>query len=344
MGDWVDKYGATELLRILRNNVMNGSVPAVSGIVQLSQGDIVQSSAPVTSKTGGSVYYNRTFDTFVLKYNGVYYNNWPESDALRYGNQTFVLGRYPYVGKIYSIGLNLYIYDQLQGFQKIDLKLVENLAARVLTAEKTILDGIMVAYKTNLANSIRLVSPERWQTDASEGEVALGVVLFSGTHRITIAPTETSLPWSANSTFVASGAYSVSYNRNSAANDFAGKTNTAAIVSTEANPTSNSCAATYCSTFVRQNNHVPPDVGQISAGSWWLPSVGEMLLIASNKEKINRVLEMIPGSQQLSDSSYWTSTEYSATDGWMFNLGTGTFDGSPKQKSLKVRPVTDNLS
>lgn len=61
----------------------------------------------------------------------------------------------------------------------------------------------------------------------------------------------------------------------------------------------------------------------MTAGKWWLPSLGEMMMIYANMTKVNYALSLINGADQLQETWYWTSTESSATGAWNLLLGNG---------------------
>ena len=63
--------------------------------------------------------------------------------------------------------------------------------------------------------------------------------------------------------------------------------------------------------------------GDFGQGKWWLPSMGEMMMIYANMRKVNYALSLIEGATQLAENWYWTSTEYSATFAWGLYLGNG---------------------
>ena len=71
----------------------------------------------------------------------------------------------------------------------------------------------------------------------------------------------------------------------------------------------------------------------------WLPSGGEMSLIASKKEKINALLEAVGGTL-LSDDDYWTSQKFSNERVWSCMMESGNFTlNNGGVDSLNVRPV-----
>ena len=71
----------------------------------------------------------------------------------------------------------------------------------------------------------------------------------------------------------------------------------------------------------------------------WLPSGGEMSLIASKKEEINALLEAVGGTL-LSDDDYWTSQKFSNERVWSCMMESGNFTlNNGCVDSLNVRPV-----
>lgn len=74
---------------------------------------------------------------------------------------------------------------------------------------------------------------------------------------------------------------------------------------------------------------------------WWVPSVGEMYLIYTNRRAINKALEQI-GGDPLPGDWYLTSTETSAADAWNLYLNDGTLNHWNTKASDKgrVRPVS----
>jgi hypothetical protein len=79
----------------------------------------------------------------------------------------------------------------------------------------------------------------------------------------------------------------------------------------------------------------------MTAGKWWLPSLGEMMMIYANMTKVNYALSLINGADQLQETWYWTSTEYGATPAWYLNLYDGyVYDGTKASYTGRVRAVS----
>lgn len=176
-------------------------------------------------------------------------------------------------------------------------------------------DGVFIMFHGNRANYPLMVKPDKWTSYQNSGEIAEGVVVVEGGKILVVSPTETALTWS--SAAVSGGGVTTS-DRVTAMNDWAGKTNTASQI-THTECSSASYAPGFCAAYSRVNAN-----GQgMTAGRWWLPSLGELLCIYANMRKINYALSLIEGATQLTESWYWSSTEYSATYAWFLYLSYG---------------------
>ena len=162
-----------------------------------------------------------------------------------------------------------------------------------------------------------------------------------------IAPTEaSSAKWSSKpvSSSDTSGSVQISgvtttSDRITALNDFAGRANTTAIIngSTSSNVTNTeNYAAGFCNRYSRTNANGKG----LTAGKWWLPSMGEMAMIWANFDKINYALSKISGATLLQANWYWTSTQLSANYAWYLGLNDGNMDGYWKFYQGRVRPVS----
>lgn len=182
------------------------------------------------------------------------------------------------------------------------------------------MDGIFIMYHRKSDNYPLMVKPHKWTSLQSSGEIADGVVVVEGGKMLVVAPTETALTWSSAAV---SGGGTTTTDRLTAMNDWAGKANTTAQV-THAECNTSSYAPGYCNLYSRTNAN---GYG-LTAGKWWLPSLGEMLMIYANMTKINYALSLITGATQLQENWYWTSTEYSATYAWFLYLSGGYVNGN----------------
>ena len=115
--------------------------------------------------------------------------------------------------------------------------------------------------------------------------------------------------------------------------DYAGQSNTSKIVASAAFAgDGEGYAPGYCAAYSN---------GGVTAGSWWLPSLGELGMIYEKYDAINAALKKISGATQLSRVSHWSSTEYSATYAWTLHFSYGLRWGNTKTAyKFRVRPVT----
>ena len=208
-------------------------------------------------------------------------------------------------------------------------------------------DGVFIVFHRKSDNSPLAVRVRSWTSYQNSGEIAEGVLLVEGGRHLVIAPTEaSSVKWSSKpvSSSDTSGSVQISgvtttTDRITALNDFAGRANTTAIIngSTSSNVTNTAdYAAGFCNKYSRANAN---GIG-LTAGKWWLPSMGEMKMIWANFDKINYALSKISGATQLNEIWYWSSTQHSAGYAWYLYPGDGRVDGTYKFGQGRVRPVS----
>lgn len=202
-------------------------------------------------------------------------------------------------------------------------------------------DGVFIMFHRKSDDFPLMVKPHKWASYQNSGEIADGVVIVEGGKVLVVAPTEADsagLLWS--SAAVSGGAVTTS-DRVTAMNDWAGKNNTAQII---AHSTSSAVTntASYAPGFCNLYSRVNANGSGLTAGKWWLPSVGEMMMIYANMTKINYCLSLINGATQLAETWYWTSTEYSAAGAWGLTLGNGYLItwGTKASGKNRVRPVS----
>lgn len=173
----------------------------------------------------------------------------------------------------------------------------------------------------------RLLAP--WTEWDSSRTDAVGVAIMEGGRRLIIAPDESSLYWSSISGV---GGAITSASKDVTDMDYAGKSNTAAIIASSAfSGDGAGYAPGYCNSYAK---------GALGAGTWWLPSLGELGMIYSKYNAINAALAKIGGTS-LARSYYWSSTEYSSGNAWFLGFGNGLrgYD-SKAANQFRVRPVT----
>lgn len=208
-------------------------------------------------------------------------------------------------------------------------------------------DGVFIMFHRKRDDYTLAVRVDSWASYQASGEIAEGVLLIEGGRHLMIAPTEaSSAKWSSKqvSSSDTSGSVQISGvtttdDRITALNDFAGRVNTTAIIngSTSSNVTNTEdYAAGFCNKYSRTNAN---GIG-LTAGKWWLPSMGELAMILANFDKINYALSKISGATQLQSTRYWSSTQKSAALAWRLNLGIGFVDNYYKSTQFRVRPVS----
>lgn len=216
-------------------------------------------------------------------------------------------------------------------------------------------DGVFIMFHRKSDNFPLAVPVSDWPSRQSAGEIADGVLLIEGGKHVVIAPTEASngLPWSSKPTKVTKSDGSVSSkgdgvqisgvtttgDRMTAFADFTGKANTAAIIkaSTTTNITN---TADYAPGFCNKYSRANANGKGLLAGTWWLPSLAEWVLILANLDKVNYALSKITGATQLQKTWYWSSTQTSADRAWGLALSDGYMGNNYKFSQFRVRPVS----
>lgn len=212
-------------------------------------------------------------------------------------------------------------------------------------------DGVFIMFHRKNDNYPLAVRVGSWASYQTSGEIAEGVLLVEGGRHLVIAPTEaSSVKWSSKpvSSSDTSGSVQISGvtttgDRITALNDFAGRANTTAIIngSTSSNVTNTEdYAAGFCNRYSRTN----ANGNGLTAGRWWLPSMGEMAMIWANFDKINYALSKINGATQLQTTWYWVSTQFSATLAWRLRLSDGSVGNGFKFNQVRVRSVSAFLN
>ncbi len=202
-------------------------------------------------------------------------------------------------------------------------------------------DGVFIMYHRKSDDYPLMVKPHKWTALQNAGEIADGVVVVEGGKVLVVAPTEADSAGILWSSAAVSGGATTASDRVTAMNDWNGKANTASIISksTSAAVTNTSAYAPgFCNLYSRANANGKG----LLAGKWWLPSVGEMMMIYANMTKINYCLSLISGATQLVENWYWTSTERSAATAWNLSLSDGNLNiwFTKARYKGRVRPVS----
>lgn len=211
-------------------------------------------------------------------------------------------------------------------------------------------DGVFIMYHRKSDDYPLMVKPHKWPSLEASGEVADGVAVFEGGKHVVVAPTGAdALPWASaavqgdNTLYSNDSTYSAEVtgnNRLAAMQDFNGRTHTDAIIKNSSSSHVTNTVA-YAPGYCRNYSRANANGKGLTAGYWWLPSVGEMLMIYANMLKINYALSLIKGAQLLVENWYWTSTEFSAQYAWYLYLSDGILIWNDKVKLQgPVRPVS----
>lgn len=198
-------------------------------------------------------------------------------------------------------------------------------------------DGVFIMFHRKSDNYPLAVKPDKWASYQNSGEIAEGVMVVEGGKMLVVAPTEATLYWS--SAAVSAGGKTTT-DRLTALDDWTGKTSTAAQI------THNECKTeSYAPGFCASYERVNANGKGLTAGRWWLPSLGELMMIYANMRKINYALSLINGATQLAETWYWSSTECSATYAWTLGLGYGSaYFTTRAAYQYRVRPVSAFLN
>lgn len=202
-------------------------------------------------------------------------------------------------------------------------------------------DGVFIMYHDKSDNNPRLAKPYNWAARQDSGEIADGVAVVEGDRILVVAPTETTLPGLLWSSANIDGGASVN-NYEEALADFNGRANTDSIIS-RSTAAAVTATASYCAGFCHQYSRVNVNGHGLTAGKWWLPSVGEMMTVFTHLSKINYCLGLINGGQPLAENWYWTSTERSDSLAWTFPLDTCNIAvawGKKTEFPGRTRPVS----
>ncbi|WP_290460637.1 hypothetical protein [Bacteroides caecimuris] len=199
-----------------------------------------------------------------------------------------------------------------------------------------VMDNMFVMFHRKNDNHPLMVKSNKWASYQNRGEIAEGVVVVEGGKMLVVAPTESDSEGLLWSSAAVSGGGKTTPDRLVAFYDWSGNANTAAQI-THAECSSAAYAPGFCAQYSRVNANGKG----LTAGRWWLPSEGELMMIYANMRKINYCLSLIEGTTQLSETWYWSSTEYNESFAWHLNLYDGIANGHAKTAVKgRVRPVS----
>lgn len=203
--------------------------------------------------------------------------------------------------------------------------------------------GIYIVFYNPLQETLQAVSPDRWPLikesfNDSDEPTLYGVLVIEETKAILISPTEfgEALPWSLiKSNHGIPSADSIDV----ALKDLDGQQHTASFLSVATEEEQGNSeiedsryAFEYCNLYNKGN------------GTWWLPSLGELLMVFNHRSEINTALTYIDGSSPLLlDEDYWSSTLLSYDEPAAINFRTGVVNKPSEDTMLRlkrVRPVS----
>lgn len=203
-----------------------------------------------------------------------------------------------------------------------------------------IMSNIFIMCHRKRDNFPLMVKPHKWASLQRSGEIADGVVIVEGGKVLVVAPTEADSAGILWSFAAVSGGATTTSDRVTAMNDWNGRANTTAIIAASSSPAVTNTAA-YAPGFCNLYSRVNANGYGLTAGKWWLPSAGEMMMIYANMTKINYCLSLISGATQLLEYWYWTSTECSASIAWHLGLSDGYLHLTTKASARgRARPVS----
>ena len=83
------------------------------------------------------------------------------------------------------------------------------------------------------------------------------------------------------------------------------------------------------------------DGGYDDPTEWSLPAIGQLWLLSKYRAKINAAITLFFGAsaQLITDSWYWSSTEYSSSSAWRVSMSYGSVSYTSKANTSRVRAV-----
>lgn len=192
---------------------------------------------------------------------------------------------------------------------------------------------------------------EPWQT-AQIGIAkadADAIVIQYGGYRLGISLDEpAALSWGSKADSGANGTTaSIGYQQSSDLNTFDGLARTNAIMKStfykDDDPAT--YAVAYAHAYKKGHTGDPGGDTEIAAGSWYLPTMGDLALIHQHFETINLALQRIKnaGKQSVSllqRANYWSCMELSGSNAWYLSFSNGNRGNFDKlTNKTRVRPV-----
>ena len=208
---------------------------------------------------------------------------------------------------------------------------------------KPLQDGVYIGKNQKESwGSYKRIEP--WQTTSigiAKADADAIVIQYGG-YRLGISLTEPdALSWGSSTSALG---YQISNDMNTF--DGAARTNAIMASATYKNDAPATYAVAYAHAYSKAHAGDPGGNSNIAAGSWWLPSMGDLALIHQHFETINLALQRIKnaGKQSVSllqRTNYWSCLEESAGSAWNLDFGNGIRSyGNKVTYKYHVRPVT----
>lgn len=158
---------------------------------------------------------------------------------------------------------------------------------------------------------------DEWSASGFANDQANGVAVISDNAKFVIAKTSLGkMAWSSDTSNAVEGVMLTS-DLATAKTDYAGAANTALIAVDDTNG-----AALACANFTFPNG-----------AKGYLPALGEWVGAYAYKSDINAAMTLI-GETAISESSHWSSTQYSADKAWQLSWYSGDTNGHPKNNAI----------
>lgn len=206
--------------------------------------------------------------------------------------------------------------------------------------------GVFIMYHRASDSVPCLCRTSEWTALQASGVEAEGVAIMDGGKILVVSTTESQNKWCSQNISMGETATT---SRGEAINDFNGKGNTSTIIKTSGfsvvgQKLPNPFAAKFCYDYdATSSENDNGGLQQLFVSRWWLPSVGELMLMMANFDKINYALSLIDGAAPLQANWYWSSTEYDAERAWFVQLSLSAANINHALKNANsafIRPVT----
>lgn len=194
-------------------------------------------------------------------------------------------------------------------------------------------DNIKIIIYRIADNVPMLITLNDWSKYKANGEKASGVVVFEGDKHVVVSLSGKNLPWSSSAI---DGGGTKASTRKEAIIDWDSEANASNQLE---HPECNTVdyAQGYCASYSDVNTN---NVG-LAAGTWMLPSCGELAMMSRNIDNINAALVLIDNAELLPKVNYISCTETSnANYVWCFHFYDSVINTGNKVDTCYVRPVS----